>query len=72
MLHTFCLPDGEDHAVAAKVQAEFAHYLCAHILSCKGDPFPGYSPLHWKREERRKKMRLDYFYNTEGENFRFY
>nr|WP_296121812.1 hypothetical protein [uncultured Anaerobutyricum sp.] len=29
VLHTFCLPDGEDHAVAAKAQAEFAHYLCA-------------------------------------------
>ena len=27
---TYILPaDGEDHAVAAKAQAEFAHYLCA-------------------------------------------
>lgn len=26
----YILPaDGEDHAVAAKAQAEFAHYLCA-------------------------------------------
>jgi hypothetical protein len=37
-----------------------------HILSCKGDPFPGYSPLHWKREERRKNDEIGLFLQYRG------